>query len=710
MKKNILLTLLMSLSLTSCIVIENPSSNENSSNQESSNIENSSTIKDSTNNENSSLEKESSSNKETSSNKESSTDDNVSVDPTATKIELGYGDYVSSVNNQYKGETLYNKYTDLTKEVESSQNGIIKTKYQKGLQEFFNIDNKVSINMDVTKNELLKINEYHEKGNEESYRICDVDITINDLIFHFEDVGFRLKGNTSRGKVVDGDEFYLRHYKLNFAETFDDEFRGDTINWTDEAAFTYREDRTFFGLEKLDIRWNKNEDATHLKEYYSYEMYRNNGMLAPHTNPFNLSMNIDGNKQNTGVYLAVEPIDKDFLKRNLAKSYRDGDLYKMGWTNVGATLSSTDSKLFGVETQVVEGNGFKTIKYPYDLKTNKKTSTHEDIKNFINLLNNTSASNFKSMLQENANYDMLMKYFAITYLLGDPDDLRGNFNNTYLYFIPKTETTNALAVFIPTDHDRSLGSSGGGNPSEMKHSVYTDPFAKKTGYSENNMPLYKKSILNSSNTEIRNDYLNAIQKILDSNFMDINTFKTYYNKANGHYGNLTTLGNKFKDSDVPFSLKENNDPNNNWNLSIEVFLNEKVKTVNKSLSNNDNNQTPTPNGYDVVFHYNTSERAYENLELWIWSNAEGKAYDWSGIDEFGGYYTLNTSDYNDVNRIGIIVKSAGEGNWTWQTKSKYFNKNDFNKDNNNVYHIYAVSDSNNNLLLYKTVQEALANN
>ena len=115
MKKNILLTLLMSLSLTSCIVIENPSSNENSSNQESSNIENSSTTKDSTNNENSSLEKE------TSSNKESSTDDNVSVDPTATKIELGYGDYVSSVNNQYKGETLYNKYTDLTKEVEIYQ-------------------------------------------------------------------------------------------------------------------------------------------------------------------------------------------------------------------------------------------------------------------------------------------------------------------------------------------------------------------------------------------------------------------------------------------------------------------------------------------------------------------------------------------------------------------------------------------------------------
>jgi ribonuclease HII len=89
-------------------------------------------------------------------------------------------------------------------------------------------------------------------------------------------------------------------------------------------------------------------------------MYRNNGMLAPHSNPFNLTFKVDGSDQNAGVYLAVEPIDKDFLKRNLAKSYRNGDLYKMGWTNVGATLDNIDSKLFGEETQVADGNRFKT--------------------------------------------------------------------------------------------------------------------------------------------------------------------------------------------------------------------------------------------------------------------------------------------------------------------------------------------------------------
>lgn len=707
MKKNILLTLLMSLSLTSCIVIENPSSNENSSNQESSNIENSSTIKDSTNNENSSLEKE------TSSNEESSTDDNVSVDPTATKIELGYGDYVSSVNNQYKGETLYNKYTDLTKEVESSQNGIIKTKYQKGLQEFFNIDNKVSINIDVTKNELLKINECHSKGNEESYRVCDVNITINDLLFHYEDVGIRLKGNTSRGYVVNEDgSLNLRHYKLNFAETFDDEFRGDVVSWTDEDALAYREDRTFFGLEKVDIRWNKNQEKTYIREYYAYEMYRNNGLLAPHTNPLNLSFNIEGNTQNAGVYLAVEPIDKDFMKRNLAKEYRDGDLYKMGWTNVGATLDSTNSNLFGVENQVAEKDYFVVNKFPYDLKTNKKTSNHEDIKNFIKLLNNTSYSKFKSMLEENTKYDMLMKYFAVSFLLGDPDDLRGNFNNTYLYFIPKTESSNALAVFIPTDHDRVLGSSGGANPSELKHTVELSPFATKTGYSTNNMPLYKKSIF-GSDENIKDDYLNAIKEVVDSSFMSVDTFKSYYDKAYNHYGNLTTLGDKYKDSDVNFSLKENDDINNGWNLSIETYLTKKLKTVSSYIGievpSDPIDPTPIdPSSYDIIFHYYSNELVYADLDLWIWSrNEDGKAYDWSGTDEFGAYYYINSSTFASPNDIGIIVRT--KGSWNWQTSSKYFDKSNFDADSEGITHIYAINQDN-NLLLYKTPEEAKSGN
>ena len=620
------------------------------------------------------------------------------------------------MNNTLKGEKLYNKYIGLTEEISGTKQGIIQTKYQKGLSEFFNIENKVSINIDIAKSELLKINEYHSKGNEESYRLCDIDITINDLIFHYEDVGIRLKGNTSRGYVVNDDgSLYLRHYKLNFAETFDDEFRGDVISWTDEDALAYREDRTFFGLEKVDIRWNRNQERTNIREYYAFETYRNNDLLAPHTNPFNLSFDIDGDKQNAGVYLAVEPIDKDFLKRNLSKEYRDGDLYKMGWTNVGATLDSTDSYLFGVENQVVSGDKFKTNKFPYDLKTNKKTSKHEDIKNFINLLKNTSESNFKTMLETNTKYDMLMKYFAVSFLMGDPDDLRGNFNNTYLYFIPKTETTNALAVFIPTDHDRALGSSGGANPSEIKHGVELSPFATRTGYSTNNMPLYKKSILGNDNG-IKNDYLNAIKEVIDSSYMSIDTFKTYYNKAYNHYSNLTALGNKFRDSDVPFSLNENDDINNGWNLSIGTYLSKKVKTMSSYVDielpedPSVNPEPIDPNSYDIIFHYYSNERAYEDLDLWTWAwthNNSGDASNWTGTDDYGAYFCINSANYTNPNNIGIIVRT--KGNWNWQTSSKYFDKDNFEKDSNGIIHIYSINEDN-NLLLFKSKEEAKSGN
>ena len=61
-------------------------------------------------------------------------------------------------------------------------------------------------------------------------------IEVDGLIFYYKEVGIRQKGNTSRGNIFDGDNLRLRHYKLNFAETFDDEFTDNPKTWTDEAA------------------------------------------------------------------------------------------------------------------------------------------------------------------------------------------------------------------------------------------------------------------------------------------------------------------------------------------------------------------------------------------------------------------------------------------------------------------------------------------
>ena len=78
---------------------------------------------------------------------------------------------------------------------------------------------------------------------------------------------------------------------------------------------------------------------------------------------------------------------------------------------------------------------------------------------------------------------------------------------------------------------------------------------------------------------------------------------------------------------------------------------------------------------------------------------------WTGTDEYGAYYHMNSSNYENVNRIGIIVK---KGNFEWQTSSTYFNKDEFEVGSDGKIHIYSVSDSNNNLLLYSSAQQALA--
>ena len=484
-----------------------------------------------------------------------------------------YGDYVYG-DESFVGD-VETEYQKLSSKVIGDKNAIFQTSYESGLLALFDINNEIRLSIVISSSELAKLNQDHYANNRETYRKCDLIIQFNGLVFYYKEVGIRQKGNTSRGEIYSGDKINLRHYKLNFAETFDDEFTDTPQVWTDEAAKLYREDRDFFGLEKLDIRWNRNQDATYLKEYYAYEMYRANGVLAPRSNPMNVWMVVDGEKQNMGVYLGVETIDKQFIKRNLVSEARDGDLYKMGWTNEAAKLNSTNSNLFGVETQYKKGSSFRQDKYVYDLKNNKKTSTHEAIKTFIDNVVKTPVSNYDEMLKESTNLDSFISYLAVQYLLGDNDDLRGNYNNTYIYFNP----TNGEALFIPTDNDRSLGATGGGGNPTGHHNTLTNPCDSKTGYGgDNDMPLYQRSILNNGNKIIKEMYLKRIEEIVNLNWMDINVFANYYKIVKANYADNLELGSKINFGKISFALDENNNLYDGWNLSINLYLTTKKKT------------------------------------------------------------------------------------------------------------------------------------
>lgn len=577
-----------------------------------------------------------------------------------------YGDYVTYIDDKKPTDNLEEDYKKLCQKKIEKIDDIFQSEYELGLLKFFSIDEKLKLTIDISKEELNELNDDYNTGNKESYRICNVDIIIGDLLFHYEQVGIRQKGNSSRGAILDEDgKINLRHYKLSFSETFDDEFTKTPLEWEDESSKEYRENRNFFGIEKLNIRWNRNQESTYIREFYAFEMYRGNGVLAPHTVPLQVEMKIGNDIKNLGVYLAVEDIDKSFIKRNLVKAKAGGDLYKMGWTNVGATLDNLDSNLFGVEYQIKDNQGYKQIGFPYDLKTNKKTSKHESIKGFIQKIKDTPTNQFNSFLKSDMLYDYTINYFAISYLLGDPDDLRGNANNTYLYFLADTKQ----AIFIPTDHDRALGSTGGtGNPTNH-HGALNQPFDDTTGYTKNIMPFFNKSILEFGNVEIRQAYLTAIQKIISNKWLDIETFEAYYNKAKEHYSNSLSLGNQVNGKKVDFSLKEADGLSDGWNLSIGVYFQNKKESFSSFTWDKDEEESYTSYYFRGEMNgWNGIEKKY-NLKLvngvptfliHLEANQAFKIADSSWTLEFNYEDLVNNALFNSVgNNKNISAKEEG---------------------------------------------------
>lgn len=125
-----------------------------------------------------------------------------------------------------------------------------RTEDEKIFDELFNLENKVMIKVDISDRELEKIQKDYDKydsmGNKSPiYRIADkVTITVGEESYEIEEVGIRIKGNTTREPVWDrrSGNLNLTHYRLSFNETFDDEnYYGEEAKvWTsDEERLSF---------------------------------------------------------------------------------------------------------------------------------------------------------------------------------------------------------------------------------------------------------------------------------------------------------------------------------------------------------------------------------------------------------------------------------------------------------------------------------------
>ena len=223
----------------------------------------------------------------------------------------------------------------------------------------------------------------------------------NDTI---ENIGFRVRGNTSRSANKKG-------FKISFNE--------------------YTQGKKFKGIEKMNLIGQHN-DPSLLRYWMSLTMLTNNNLISSRSSYIKLYIN----GQYKGVYLNIEHIDDEFLEKRFIGDDH-GNLYKCTW---GADLKykgSNQSSYYG----------------PYELKTNKSANDYSDLIQFIQTLNSISDADFPCFIEDYFEVELYLKTLAAEMIIGHWDGYAFNKNNYYLYQQP----SSGKFVFIEYDMDNTFG-------------------------------------------------------------------------------------------------------------------------------------------------------------------------------------------------------------------------------------------------------------
>lgn len=510
-------------------------------------------------------------------------------DPGPEPQEYEFGDSVS-INNT----AFYKDYSDDEKQLYYT---------------LWDEDTTVKVEIDISAHELQKLNEAYEYWRDHNhdatkadvYRKCNLKITVNGTEYNYEEVGIRMRGNTSRTDFVnsDGTIYNLVHFRFNLTETFDgDEYEGGAWaselyhDWqrdteAGEAARKDRKDRSFATMEKFYYKWNKCYDQTYIREVYTNRMFQAYGILAPHITLAQICISQNGAMESVGVGNLYELIDKQFIKRNFDKDHKGGDLYKCTYGSAGAAdLTSITNDNCGVETA--------TKGYSYDLKTNDdpsepEWSNHKYIKAFVNMLkSDKNAADFKTKLEAMVDMNYFARFEAVNYLVGNPDCIRNHANNYYLYFMPQ-DNGEFRAYVIPYDYDRCFGVNVEWNP---EHSmVKASPYTTNGTEMECNNPLYRKTILDGGIAEYRALYTEALNMVLSDDWFKYEHFKALYDAYKANYASLARpsqviveqCGGKLNIGAFAFSENGSQNIDGGENLSVSYYMQQKRNTATNGM-------------------------------------------------------------------------------------------------------------------------------
>ena len=322
----------------------------------------------------------------------------------------------------------------------------------------FGTDSVAEITLTIDRSEWNTLLEnYDTNPKNEDCIHADFKMTKGEYTWQAADIGMRLRGNTSRIRPQQGDNYYQAHFKIDFEEWIED----DTI-----------EEGKLAGCMKGIILKRFKDDPTYVREVFGYNFFRKNGIwTAPRAGYTRLFINIveDGGKTTEldyGVYAMIEEINKQFLKERseitpqIGTKFNGnkGNLWKCCWQSSYGASMATDFdayRSFGVEEIFLDES--KSMRYDYDLKTNKDDliSARDEFIDFIYKLNELSTvEEIKAFYTKKMDVDLFLKTYACNVLLGMDDDYWNNKNNYYFYFDKKGK-----CYFIPYDYDNILGTN-----------------------------------------------------------------------------------------------------------------------------------------------------------------------------------------------------------------------------------------------------------
>ena len=280
------------------------------------------------------------------------------------------------------------------------------------------------------------------------------------------------------------------------------------------------------------------------------------------------------------------------------------------------------------------------------------------MKNFINNMDDSSIT--KDEIEDYLYSDNWVKFAAVSYFAGNPDDMRNNYNNHYIYFSSENK-----AIFIPYDYDRCLGVS----TSNLDMSSYSpfDTRAELANQTQKN-PVYLYTVTGTNNNYTE-EYKAALQEVVDSGWLNYDNYLKYYNIVKNNYSDVVIPDSHIKlwkqdlneskktytSSDMAFS------ESNSKNTAVSTYLSN-IKAKYEAVINNNTTLTIYYNGFtNPNIHYSIGGNSN-------WTSAPGIAMSASTV--YSGFPYEYTMDLGDATSA-IVCFNDGNGNWDNNNSKNY---------------------------------------